>query len=866
MGKILLVDGNSILNRGYYGLPLLSDKNGVYTNGILGFLNILFKVIDEEKPDYLTVAFDVNEPTFRHKMFEGYKGTRKPAPAELVMQFPIIREVLSSMAIRIVEIPGYEADDLLGTMAKKSEKAGHEVTLLSGDRDLLQIASEHIKISIPKTAAGKTEMHLYYAADVLSEYGVTPTEFIDVKALQGDTSDNIPGVPKVGPKSATDLISRYHSLEGVYEHIDEITAKALHANLVEYKDQAFMSKTLATIETNAPVEPDFDNTGLDGMLNDNSMAVLLKYSLKSIITKLEAFDAGKSGEETKSIASVVDYKVIEDFDETNKLFDKIAGSRVISIIPGENGIAVSFSKDETYYVREYGFVTKDYLKDHMKEALKSVSKVITYEIKNLYPYTDGYSDRFEDIELLAYLLEPNKGEYSISFLDGRYISVYRGDDKSFMADNEKYTATAACDAMELFKVLYEGVKELSMEDLYRDIEMPLSYVLYSMEKEGVLVDKNALSEYGDSLYVTICELEKKIYEAAGCEFNINSPKQLGEVLFEKLNLPYGKKTKSGYSTAADVLDKLAGEYPIVKDILEYRTLSKLKSTYADGLSAFITGDGRIHTHFNQTITATGRISSTEPNLQNIPIRTELGRKLRRVFYPKDGYVFVDADYSQIELRLMAHMSGDENLIKAFNEGEDIHRSTASRVFKKPLEEVTPTERRNAKAVNFGIIYGISAYGLSQDIDVPVYEAKQYIEDYFVTFPGVKNYLDTTVNNARNDGFTKTLYGRIRPIPEIKDSNFMKRSFGERVAMNAPIQGTAADIMKIAMIRIFNRMKDEGLESRLLIQVHDEVLIETRESELSKVIEIVTQEMNNAASLSVRLEVDAKPGKTWFDAH
>lgn len=863
--KILLVDGNSILNRGFYGLPLLTDKNGVYTNAVLGFMNILLKVCEDEKPDYLSVAFDVHAPTFRHKMYDAYKGTRKPMPEELKVQLPVIREVLASMDVHVVELAGYEADDLLGTLAKKSEKLGMEVTLLSGDRDLLQIASDNIKILIPKTSMGKTETHLYFAKDVEAEYGVTPTEFIEVKALQGDSSDNIPGVKGIGPKTATELIQTYKSLESLYEHVDDITKKALHQNLVDDKEMAFFSRTLARIEVNAPIEPDFELSKFKDMLNDKSMDVLLKYSLKSVISKLENMDLSESSETVINKQASIDYEVIEDFNETCVLLSKLSKAKAFSFASAESGVAVSFD-NKTYFIRYFGFVTKDYLQGQITEVIKSDTCVTTINIKAEYDFLQKYQKSFDDAEILAYLVDPLKGEYPLTYLCERYLSKFYGDEKELLKDPEKYAAIKACTASELTKVLKAEVEKLNMRSLYSDIEMPLTYVLYSMEKEGVLVNREALKEYSVKLKSGIDELEKRIYEEAGTEFNINSPKQLGEVLFEKLGLPGGKKTKTGYSTAADVLEKLSAEYPVVKDILEYRMLSKLNSTYAEGLQNFICKDGRIHAHFNQTITATGRLSSTDPNLQNIPIRTELGRELRKVFYPKPGFTFVDADYSQIELRLMAHMSADEKMIEAFREGKDIHRSTASVVFNIPFDEVTAEQRRNAKAVNFGIIYGISAFGLSQDIGTDVKSAKRYIDDYFEKYPKIDKYLKDTVEKAKEEGFTKTLYGRIRPIPELKSPNFMQRSFGERVAMNAPLQGTAADIMKIAMIKIFERLKKEGLESRMLIQVHDEVLIETKLSEKETVLKLVEEEMEKAADLSVKLESEAKDGATWFDAH
>ena len=850
------------MNRGFYALPLL-DKNGVYTNAVLGFLNILLKTLEEEKPEYLTVAFDVHAPTFRHEMFKEYKGTRNAAPSELISQFPIIEEVLNSMGVNIVKMAGFEADDLLGTLAKKSEKEGLKVTLLSGDRDLLQIASDNIKIAIPKTSKGVTETHYYYAKDVIEEKGVTPLEFIDVKALQGDTSDNIPGVPGVGPKTAEGLIQTYHNLENLYDHLDDLKGKkALYTKLSENKDNAFFSRTLSRIEINAPVELELEKSECKNLLNDNSMEVLLKYSLRKVIEKLSSLsDVPVTSKSEESI----DFTCVNQKAEAEKMLESMRGKKEVSLFACDEGLALSVD-NKTYFIDLNSTITKDFLVSEVKKNLDTDTVVTTLGIKSIYDYAGDYRANFEDAEILAYLADPLKGEYNISYLCDKYLSKYYEDDKALSKDPKKRAALIASNSKELVSVIKDEVIKMGEEKLYKDIEMPLSFVLYSMEKDGVYVDKKALKEFGEKLTIKISELEKNIYSAAGVEFNINSPKQLGEILFEKMNLPHGKKTKTGYSTAADILDKLAVDYPIVSDILEYRMLTKLNSTYVEGLSACIKEDGRIHTHFNQTITATGRISSTEPNLQNIPIRKELGRELRKVFLPKEGYKFIDADYSQIELRLMAHMSGDEKMIGAFKEKKDIHRSTASIVFEVPYDEVTSDLRRQAKAVNFGIIYGISDYGLSEDTGIDFYTAKKHKEDYFKKYSKIKEYLDTTVEKAKENGFVTTLYSRVRPIPELSSSNFMLRSFGERVAMNAPIQGTAADIMKIAMINIFNRLREEKLESKLLIQVHDEVLLEVKESEIEKVKEIVSKEMTNAAALSVELESEVNVGDNWFDAH
>ena len=863
--RILLIDGNSIMNRGFYGLPLLTNRDGIHTNALLGFFNILTKTFNDVAPDYLCVAFDMKAPTFRHKIYKEYKGTRKPAPSEFIEQLPIIREILRSMNIPVIEMEGFEADDILGTLAKRFEKEELKVTLLSGDRDLLQIASDNITISIPKTFGGKTETFNYNTKDVVNEYGVTPLEFIEVKALQGDTSDNIPGVSKVGPKTATELIAQYKSLEGVYDHIDEITKKALKENLINDKENAFLSRTLATIKTDVPIDLDLSDCKMGGFLNDSSVEILRKYELKSIISKLESY-GGEDNASVTSKADEISYETVDDFTRAGEIIRKMSKASVLGFYADGENVYISFSERENYCIKEIFFITKEYLSEEINKAVKNVRNIATFDIKRSYPYIGEYRPGFDDCEILCYLLDPLRGDYSSIYAGEHYLERFPGSEKEILSDKERYGVFSARNALLLSDKLKEELANAGMKDLYLNIEMPLSYVLYSMEKEGVLVNKDELRSYGKELSIGIDKLEAKIHEEAGEKFNINSPKQLGEILFGKLGLPGGKKTKTGYSTAADVLEKLAGEYPIVTDILDYRTLSKLKSTYADGLMDYIKEDGRIHSHFNQTITATGRISSTEPNLQNIPIRTELGRELRKVFYPKEGCCFIDADYSQIELRLMAHMSGDEKLIDAYRANKDIHRATAALVFHKSFDEVTDLDRRNAKAVNFGIIYGISSYGLSRDLSISVKDASKYIEDYFKTYPKVKEFMDTSVKNARETGGTRTLYNRLRPIPELKDSNFMRRSFGERVAMNAPLQGTAADIMKIAMINIFDRLNKEGLKSKLLIQVHDEVLVETYLNEKDKVLKIVTEEMQNAADLKVSLIVDAKAGNNWYEAH
>ncbi|MBP5298589.1 MAG: DNA polymerase I [Lachnospiraceae bacterium] len=876
--RIVLIDGHSILNRAFYGVPDLTTAAGLHTNAVYGFLNILFKLIDEEKPQYLIVAFDTSAPTFRHGIFKEYKGTRKPMPEELRMQVPVIKEVLEAMGIPIFSKEGLEADDILGTIAKRSEEKGLEVSLVSGDRDLLQIASEHIKIRIPKTKGGKTEIEDYYASDVLETYGVTPEGFIELKALQGDTADNIPGVPKVGEKTARELMVTYKSLDGIYEHLEEITKNAIRESLRENRNLADLSKVLATIKTDCEIDLSLDNAKTEGYFNPKAYELFKKLEFKNMLGRFEG---------NVRSASVADFsehfRIVTDFTEVEAVFDKAAGMPYVGfdcLFDGKNlvGAAVVLSDEEAYYVPVAGFVSKDYLRDRCKDINKS-SIISTCDVKHQYSLFDsGKTECFFDIVLAAYIINPLKNDYSYVDVASEYLGLtipnekelFGKDDPAKLFDTEEkkvsdYLCTKAYIAFKAYTILKDKLKELEMLSLYEEIEMPLTAVLYDMEKEGILVDRDALKAYGDALVGRIEELESSIKEAAGTDFNINSPKQLGEVLFEKLGLPGGKKTKSGYSTAADVLEKLAEDYPIVVDILEYRGLTKLKSTYADGLANYIEEDNRIHTNFNQTITATGRISSTEPNLQNIPMRTEMGRRIRKVFIPKKDYVFVDADYSQIELRILAHMSGDKNLIEAYNKAEDIHAITASEVFHTPLNEVTPLQRRNAKAVNFGIVYGISSFGLSQGLSISRKEAKEYIDQYFKSYPGVKAFLDGAVSFAKDKGYSRTLFNRRRPIPELSSSNFMQRSFGERVAMNAPIQGTAADIMKIAMIRVAKRLKDDNLKAKVILQVHDELLIEAPKEETESVVSVLREEMGKAANLAVALEVDVHSGDDWFEA-
>lgn len=874
--KILLIDGHSILNRAYYGLPNLTNWEGLHTNAVYGFLNIMTKVLEEEKPEYLAVAFDLHAPTFRHKMYDAYKGTRKPMPEELREQVPLIKEVLTAMGVAIVTKEGYEADDLLGTIAGMAEKKGMDATILSGDRDLLQLATDHVLIRIPKTKGGKTEVEDYHAKEVLETYQVTPPQIIELKALMGDTADNIPGIPGVGEKTATKIIAAYGSIENAHEHLEEIKPNKAKESLRDHYDLAVLSKKLATIDTESPVEFSWEAARMGNLYTPEAYDYFKRLEFKNLLSRF-----GQQETEQKALPS---WRIVEDFAEAENIWNQAeqsaqTGVAVVDGMEGIRGVAVAMEDQEVVYFPVEGFQTEGVLCGHLERLFAGSSEIGAWDVKSIrkkieIPERKGIFD----LGIGAYLMNPLKSDYTYDDVAKEYLGeqlpsqeeVFSGMKKPDpkKADNEQaaaYGAYQAYVALHGKDALKKALREAGMWNLFEEIEMPLVFTLDDMEKEGILVKGEELKLYGEKLEVRIRELEEKIYEEAGETFNINSPKQLGVILFEKMQMPGGKKTKTGYSTAADVLDKLAPDYPFVADILEYRQLTKLKSTYADGLAGYIGEDGRIHSTFNQTITATGRISSTEPNLQNIPVRMELGRLIRKVFVPRDGFVFLDADYSQIELRVLAHLSGDEMLIKAYREAQDIHRMTASQVFHIPFDEVTPLQRRNAKAVNFGIVYGISSFGLSQDLSITRKEAADYIEKYFATYPKIKSYLDGEVEKAKADGYSLTMFGRRRPVPELKSSNFMQRSFGERIAMNSPIQGTAADIIKIAMIRVNQALRSEHLRSRLVLQVHDELLIETAKEEVEEVSAILEREMRQAADLSVPLEVDMHTGENWYEA-
>ena len=862
--KIVLIDGNSIVNRAFYGLPDLTTTDGRHTNGILGFFNILLKLLEEEQPAYLAMAFDVKHPTFRHEMYSEYKGTRKGMPEELREQIPVLKELLDACGILRLERPGYEADDILGTLAKQSEAAGYEVSLVSGDRDLLQIADDVIKVRIPKTKRTGTEIEDYHTQDVIDKYGLKPLQIIDLKGLMGDASDNIPGVPGIGEKTAVKLLTQFETVENTLEHIDEVMPNKARESLRENSHLAILSKELATIKTDCELEFSYEAAKFGNIFTKEAYQILKQLEMKSLLAKFNLSEQ----EMTEQVSISDEYETVEELSKAEKLFKSLEKEALVAISApvhqeneqldlfstGKTGLMVS-GKEKSYYLVSGGSITEEFIWQKLNTLAEQGVAISVFGAK-LNPLKDTYLpvDVARDylgagIPSVEDILHKRSLEDALS--EGRE-EAYR-----LLARNTKVAYLCK-------EVLVEKLNEEGMLTLFQEVEMPLVFVLYEMERAGIQINKQELFNYGARLQESIGKLETEIYDMAGEVFNINSPKQLGFILFEKLKMPGGKKTKTGYSTSADVLEKIKSEDPIIEKILEYRTLTKLKSTYADGLDAFIEEDGRIHTKFQQTITATGRLSSAEPNLQNIPVRIELGRQIRKMFIPKEGCVFVDADYSQIELRILAHMSGDESLIQAYQEEQDIHRMTASKVFHIPFDEVTPAQRSNAKAVNFGIVYGISSFGLGQDLNITRKEAENYINQYFATYPGIKQYLDGLVTEAKETGSVTTLYGRKRPVPEISSSNFMQRSFGERIAMNSPIQGTAADIMKIAMLRVDKALKEEKLKAKILLQIHDELLIEAPVAEAARVAELLQKEMMAAATLRVPLSVEVKTGDNWYE--
>lgn len=869
--KILLFDGLSIANRAFYGIPLLTNKEGRYTNAVYGFLNIMISMIEKEKPDLVGVAFDVSAPTFRHIQNVEYKGTRKGMPQELREQIPLLKEVLALMNVHILQKEGFEADDILGTLAKAGERDGYNMVVVSGDRDLLQITSEDIELKIPKTKQQGTEIESYFAKDVVEKYEVSPLEFIDVKGLMGDASDNIKGVPGIGEKTAIKLIKQYHSIENLYEHIDEITQKKLKENLITYKDQALESKMLATIVCDVPLEYTWDEFYLDLTLSEEAEEVFKQLDFKKLIARLPRTSATKKVETIE----VSKQESLESLGSSECMAITYAyedGCLELGIAEGKgvNFLSLNLSKDQaevkTFFEKETGLKVI-----HDSKKLRHILAEMHIEIKG----------QVFDTFIAAYLIDPTSETYEISELADNFLGMqnvpsyeelvgkgksqkrWLGLDENTRVD---FLTRRAHILYEAYDVLQKELDKNDMQILFNDIEMPLVKVLFDMEREGIKVDLEKLQAYGKELDALIEKEAERVYELAGESFNINSPKQLGVILFEKMDIPPVKKTKTGYSTAAEVLEKLRDGYPIVEHILAYRQYTKLKSTYVEGLIAVMTSEHKIHSSFNQTITATGRISSTEPNLQNIPVKLEMGRRIRELFIPSsDEYIFLDADYSQIELRVLAALAGDENLIHAFNEGIDIHTLTASQVFHVPFEEVTPLERSNAKAVNFGIVYGIGAFSLSEDLKITQKEAAAYIEGYFEKYPKIKEYLDGCISFARDHGYVKTIFNRKRDIPEINSKNFNLREFGKRKAMNTPIQGTAADIIKLAMVHVHQALRDEGLKSKVILTVHDELLLEVYRPEQEKVAKLLKEKMEQAVNLKVAMSVEVHSGENWLAA-
>ena len=866
--NLLVLDGNSIVNRAFYGIKLLTTKSGYYTNAIYGFLNILLKLQDTCHPDGVAVAFDVHEPTFRHKQYADYKAGRKPMPQELRAQIPVLKELLTALGYTTVECPGWEADDVLGTLAAACRDSGDACFIATGDRDALQLAHGGVKVLLARTKMGQAVTDVYDESAIAAEYGIPPQALIQVKALQGDSSDNIPGVAGVGAKTALDLVQRFGTLDAIYKDLDTLDIKpGVREKLRRDKDKAYLSLDLGTIRTNAPIDAAPAHYAVTGGDPAAAVALFRKLELFSLIDKFNLDRNLVPGVETEAPAPAHQPERLTCVD-ADDLLTRLRKAGDVYVVPqmAEGTVTdLFFPLGDTVFVMpadtpEFGYFVRTLLAE-------DTVRIFGYNTKELHRLAQKQGVRCGnicgDLQLSAYLLRPSDAKYDLAQLALEYnvpVPAYRNS-----LDQEEPAVALAVILPELFAKTDALIDDAGQRKLLTEIELPLAGVLARMECAGFDVDKAGIEAFSKKLSTRISTLTDAIFEAVGHEFNINSPKQLGVALFEDLGLPCKKKTKSGYSTNAEVLEGLRSAHPVVEKIMEYRTLTKLKSTYCDGLLKVIDTDGRIHTRFNQVETRTGRISSLEPNLQNIPIRTDLGREMRKFFIAAPGCRLVDADYSQIELRVLAHMSGDEKLIQAYKEAQDIHRHTASEVFHVPFDEVTDLQRRNAKAVNFGIVYGISSFGLSQDLSITRKEAAEYIERYFETYPKIKGFLDGLVEEGKEKGYVTTMFGRRRPIPELKSGNFMQRSFGERVAMNSPIQGTAADIIKIAMNRVYRRLKDENLKSRLVLQVHDELLIETCKEEIPQVSAILEEEMKGAAKLSVELEVDMHQGNNWYEA-
>ena len=908
MDKLVVIDGNSILNRAFYGImgsKMLQTADGTYTNAVYGFLAIMFKLLDDIKPEYLAVAFDVKHPTKRHEMYKDYKGTRKGMPDELAVQMPIIKEVLEAMNIKVIEMPGYEADDILGTLAKTEEKKGIEVTLLTGDRDSFQLASDNIIIRIPRTKGGKTETENYDRNKILEVYGLEPKDLIEVKGLMGDTSDNIPGVPGVGEKTALNLIKEYKTIDNIYEKLEagEPIAKGkLKENLENNKDLAFLSRELGRIDVDAPIDRELENLKVKEWDRKKVLEIFRKLRFNKYIERFDLENSIESSEGT-----VTEGHNIKDDFKTAILNTEEELKEILKIIKKNNELVYYFEKEKdlnpkliikqsikyiNIYIKDQNTVYSTKLVNYFKEVFED-EKILKVGHKLKVDYIllkqIGFTPKcmMFDSEIAAYILNAVSNAYSIEDLARHYLelditectnSEDTKDVQTSLFDEASIEEKVPSGSPEYKYIVYsyvigcikdklkEELKKIDSLDLFNNIEMPIVEILAEMQYEGIYADQKEIIKYGSTLKKHIEELTIDIYRLAGEEFNINSTKQLGVILYEKLGLKAYKKTKSGYSTDVDALEKIKDSHPIVEKILEYRQLVKLNSTYVEGMIPFINeSTGRIHTYFHQTVTATGRLSSTEPNLQNIPTRTELGKKLRKVFKATEGKIFLDSDYSQVELRVLAHMSDDKAMIEAFNTGEDIHTVTASQVFKIPIDEVSKQVRSRAKAVNFGIVYGISDFGLAEQIDIKRNEAKQYIEQYLETYSGIKKYMADIVEDAKNKGYVTTLYGRRRYIPELNSKNYMIRQFGSRAAMNTPIQGTAADIMKIAMIKVYNELKNRNLKSKMILQIHDELLIETVLEEKEEVKIILKECMESAVKLKVPLNVEVEEGKNWYQA-
>ncbi len=894
--KLMLIDGNSILNRGFYGLSgssMLTTSTGLYTNAVFAFINIMNKHLEEEAPDSIAVAFDLKAKTFRHEMYDGYKAQRKGMPDELAMQLPIIKEVLNAMNISILELEGYEADDIIGSLSLKGEKENYDVVVLTGDRDSFQLVSDQIVVLFPSTRAGKTETKRYDLQVIREQYGLSPEQLIDVKGLMGDTSDNIPGVPGVGEKTALGLIQAYNTLEGVYENIDQITKPKLKASLLEYKEQAFLSRKLGKIYRELECCGAIDELRRKDIKRGELLAVFRKLEFESLISRMNLTSV--SEEDLPQIIKDLKTVTIKDKKDFMEHIPALLNEKSYAVLPlidkedsynsRLSGLALC-SGESVFFIETGSAIPESLIAEELKELWQNEAIQKTgHHIKEFITWLLKYGTEFKglvfDTMIAEYLIDPLRSTYALVNLSYKYLNrsipsleELQGKGKGYKLYSELKGEQLAAYAGQSVKLIYDlweiqinALEENNLAELFRKIELPLVTVLANMEFHGFRVDAEKLKEFQHILANRIEILEKTIYLFAGEVFNINSPKQLGTVLFEKLCLPTVKKNKTGYSTDAEVLEELSDRHEIIPYIMEYRQLIKLKTTYAEGLEKVINPvTGKIHSSFNQTVTATGRISSTEPNLQNIPIRVEMGREIRKAFIPSsEDQLFVDADYSQIELRVLAHITGDEALISAFVQGEDIHTTTAALVFEVNPQEVTTELRRRAKAVNFGIVYGISDFGLSRDLGITRKEAKRYIEGYLSKYPKVRRYMEEIVRTGQEQGYVETLFNRRRQLPELASKNFNQRSFGKRIAMNTPIQGTAADIIKIAMVKVFSALKECGLKSRLILQVHDELVVETYKDELDRVKELVKRCMEEAAELSVPLIADVSTGRNWYEA-